>query len=60
MELDVGEKGFELTTDARKVRANRLQFDVMSHIDRIEAESIWGRLDRKCMSRTKIEIGHYC
>lgn len=45
----MGKVRFALLTDAGKVCVNGVRFDVMTHVDSIEAEGVHGRLYWKIM-----------
>jgi hypothetical protein len=50
---DVRKIRFELLTDTGKVRVNRVRFDVVTHVDGVEAEGVRGRLYWEVMKAYK-------
>jgi hypothetical protein len=53
---DMREIRFELLTDAGEVGVDRVRFDMVAHIDGVEAESVCGRFYRNVVKADESQI----
>jgi hypothetical protein len=54
--MDMRERRFKLLTDGREVGVNRVRFDMVAHIDGVEAESVCGRLYRNVVKADESQV----
>jgi hypothetical protein len=54
--MDMREIRFELLTDAGEISVNRIRFNVVAHVDSVEAEGVSGRLYRKVVKADESQV----
>lgn len=51
------EVGFKLLADAREIGVDRVRLDMVTHVDGVEAESVWGGVYRHVVKADEGEVG---